>query len=148
MKYNRRGKRTAEVEPGDPLFFALLETAASLTTRLEAALKAVGLSRAKMELLHQLVRSGKPLPLTTLAKGQHCAPSNMTTLVDRLEAEGVVRRVADSSDRRSVRAGLTTKGRQAVRAGMAVVARVEQEFSGSLGAEEREGFRRILESLR
>ena len=126
----------------------LLEAAGSLTTRLEDALKAVGLSRAKMELLQQLVRAGEPLPLTALAKGQHCAPSNMTTLMDRLEADGLVRRVADSVDRRRVRAELTRKGREASRTGMAVVARVQRAFSESLDADARELLRRTLKSLR
>lgn len=144
MKHSRRARNTAGDAPADPLFFALLETAASLTVRLEDALKKVGLSRAKMELLQQLVHAGEPLPLTTLAKGQHCAPSNMTTLVDRMETDGLVRRVADPSDRRSIRAELTKKGRDQSRAGMAVVARLQREFSASLGVEEREVLLRML----
>jgi DNA-binding MarR family transcriptional regulator len=71
----------------------------------------------------------------------------MTTLMDRLEADGLVRRVADPADRRSVRAELTKGGREASRAGMAVVAGVQRDFSESLVAQERELLRRTLTSL-
>ena len=143
------GQAPTGVDGGaDPLFFALLETARALQERLEDALKAVGLSRAKMDTLDQLVRAGEPVPLRVLAEGQHCVPSNMTTLVDRLEGEGLVRRVDDPVDRRSVRAELTPVGRECAAEGMAVVARVQEEFAASLPARERDSLGRILAALR
>ena len=101
----------ALVEAGDegevpPLLILLLEVAQVEQGRLEEALKAVGLSRAKMEALHQLLRAGGPIPLRALAEGQRCVPSNMTTLVDRLEGERLVRRVQDQ-------AGLSAQARAA-----------------------------------
>lgn len=143
----------ALVEAGDegevpPLLILLLEVAQVEQGRLEEALKAVGLSRAKMEALHQLLRAGGPTSLRALAEGQRCVPSNMTTLVDRLEGEGLVRRVQDPDDRRSVRAELTPLGAERTAAGVEVLTRVQEEFASSLLPSEQAALRRILASLR
>ncbi|MQA90153.1 MAG: MarR family transcriptional regulator [Gemmatimonas sp.] len=130
-----------------PLVLMLLETAKALQDRLEEALKDVGLSRAKMEALQQLVRAGEPMPLRALAEGQRCVPSNMTTLIDRLESEGLVRRVDDPADRRSVRAELTPLGAERAAAGAEVLVRVQEEFASSLPLSEQASLRRILASL-
>ena len=115
-----------------PVLLLLLEIAQVQQNRMEEALKEVGLSRAKMEALHQLLRAGEPMPLRALAEGQRCVPSNMTTLVDRLESEGLVRRVDDPDDRRSVRAELTPLGAELAAAGAEVLAHVQEEFASSL----------------
>jgi DNA-binding MarR family transcriptional regulator len=137
-----------EVRAADPLLFSLLETASALKERLEDALAAVGLSPAKMEALDQLVRAGKPLPLRALADGQRCVPSNMTTLIDRLESEGLVRRVDDPSDRRSVRAALTPLGEERAAAGARVVAQAQDAFAERLSPVERAALAQILTALR
>ncbi|HLA64293.1 MAG TPA: MarR family transcriptional regulator, partial [Rhodothermales bacterium] len=125
----------------------LLGAAEAQRERLEEALKAVGLSRAKMEVLHQLVQAGEPLPLRVLAEGQHCVPSNMTTLVDRLEAEGLVQRVAAPDDRRSVRAALTPLGRERAAASMRVFAEVKAAFDAAVPPGERAALTRLLTAL-
>jgi DNA-binding MarR family transcriptional regulator len=50
------------------------------------------------------------MPLGALAEAQNVAPRTMTGLIDNLERDGLVRRVPDSTDRRSVRARLTRAG--------------------------------------
>ena len=76
----------------------MLDTASALHGRLEDALKAVGLSRAKMEALDELVRVSEPAPWRVLAESQRCVPSNMTTLVSRVESEGLVRGVGHPAE--------------------------------------------------
>ncbi len=137
-----------EERAADPLFVMLLETTKALQDRLEEALRTVGLSRAKMEALDQLVRAGEPKSLRALAEGQRCVPSNITTLVDRLEADGLVRRVDDPADRRSVRAELTPFGVERAMIGTEVLRRVQEEFASSLSVSERAALRGILASLR
>ncbi len=73
-------------------------------------LTTVGLSLPKFHVLDNLVRAGTALPLGELAVRNACVKSNMTALIDRLEAEGLVSRAQDPSDRRSVRAQLTATG--------------------------------------
>ena len=109
-----------ETERKDPIFFMLLEAGRTQFGRLEDALKAVGLSAAKYYVLSQLAESREPGALRDLAQEQECVPSNMTTLVDRLEADGLVRRVDDPTDRRSKRAELTDLGVARVSVGPAI----------------------------
>jgi len=56
----------------------------------------VGLSLAKLAALHQLTAAGESIQLGQLAERLACVKSNVTQLVDRLEADGLVNRTADS----------------------------------------------------
>src|SRR5689334_8920406 len=100
--------RTLTAQPTH--LMSILETAHALEDRLEKALGEAGLSSAKFSVLSELVRSQKPLALSELASRLSCVRSNMTQLVDRLEAEGLVRRVACPTDRRSINAQITEEG--------------------------------------
>ena len=126
----------------------LLEAGRAQYVRLEEALKTVGLSTAKYYVLSQLAEAEEGVPLRQLAQEQECVPSNMTTLVDRLEADGLVRRVDDPADRRSKRAELTELGREKAEAGANVVADVEAAFAESLGPTERLALEKVLSALK
>ena len=126
----------------------LLEAGRAQYGRLEEALKGVGLSAAKYYVLSQLAESREPVALRQLAQEQECVPSNMTTLVDRLEADGLVRRVDDPSDRRSKRAELTDLGAEKAAAGAKVVEEVETAFAESLGPTERLALEKVLSALK
>src|SRR3954447_21734294 len=97
--------------------FAVLHASGVLESRVEARLSEVGLSLAKLAALHQLSAAGESLPLGQLAERLSCVKSNVTQLVDRLEADGLVNRMADPNDRRSRIAVLTDSGRTAYRKG-------------------------------
>jgi DNA-binding MarR family transcriptional regulator len=142
----RRPARGARAS--DPLLFSLLEAAHALGDRLEAALKAVGLSWPKYAVLSQLARAGEPLTLRALAEEQRCVPSNITQLVDRLEGEGLVRRVDDPADRRSVRAALTPRGEARAAAGAEAVERMQAAFAASLTAADRAALGRLLAAIK
>jgi len=126
----------------------LLDAGRTQFARLEEALKAVGLSAAKYKVLSQIAKSKEPVPLRLLAEEQQCVASNVTTLVDRLETDGLVRRVDDPADRRSKRAELTELGKEKAEAGARVVAEVEAAFAESLGPTERLALAKVLGSLR
>jgi DNA-binding MarR family transcriptional regulator len=72
-----------------------------------------GLSEGRMGVLFRLYRCGD-LPLGELADDLIMTPRNVTGLVDRLERQGMVERVPDPEDRRSVRARLTPAGRETI----------------------------------
>jgi MarR family transcriptional regulator, transcriptional regulator for hemolysin len=137
-----------DTERRDPIFFMLLDAGRTQFARLEEALKGVGLSAAKYKVLSQIAKSKDPVPLRLLAEEQQCVASNVTTLVDRLEADGLVRRVDDPADRRSKRAVLTELGREKTEEGARVVAEVESDFAESLGPTERLALAKVLNSLR
>jgi DNA-binding MarR family transcriptional regulator len=109
--------------------FSLLHAAQAVGDKLESALDTVGLSMAKHSALSKLAEAGEPLTLSELAARLSCVRSNITQLVDRLEADGLVRRVDDPNDRRSVRAELTQLGREKHAAGDAELGRVQAELS-------------------
>jgi DNA-binding MarR family transcriptional regulator len=113
--------------------------------RLEAALEPLGLSLAKFGCLARLVDAGEALPLRTLADRQACVRSNITQLVDRLEAEKLVVRADDPHDRRSVRAALTSEGRARHAQALNAIRAVERELFSRLPAKRAE---ELLESLR
>lgn len=138
---------TAPEEESHPLLFRLLHTAHVLAERLEAGLRDVGLSRAKLEVLRQLVHAGEPMPLRALAEGQRCVPSNMTTLIDRLEAEGLVRRLPDPNDRRSVLAELSDQGRDRAEQGTRISRQVQDQFEASLPEAQRRALLQVLSTL-
>ena len=137
-----------ETERRDPIFFMLLDAARGQIARLEEALKVVGLSAAKYKVLSQIAKSKEPVPLRLLAEEQQCVASNVTTLVDRLEADGLVRRVDDPADRRSKRAELTDLGKEKAKEGARVVADVEKGFAESLGPTERLALAKVLSSIK
>jgi DNA-binding MarR family transcriptional regulator len=126
----------------------IVGTLAMLETRLEEALEPLGLSLAKFKALHTLVTAGEPLPLRTLAEECACVRSNITQLVDRLEAEKLVVRTDDPSDRRSIRAELTAEGRARYKAGSRTLQAAENELLGHLPEGQRETLFGLLRALR
>ena len=71
------------------------------------------LTGAQAKLLSLL--SLEPLPMRKLAQKLKCEPSNVTGIVDRLEARGLVERQPDPADRRVKVAAATEEGRRVAR---------------------------------
>lgn len=141
---------TAEPEAaaGPHWTFSVIHAAHLIEERIELALGKAGLSMAKQGALTELALAGEPLTLSQLAGRLSCVRSNMTQLVDRLEADGLVKRLDDPADRRSVKAELTAKGREKQHAGDRAVRRVQAEFAASLTARERSGLEAALGALK
>jgi DNA-binding MarR family transcriptional regulator len=121
-----------------PVSAALIEAARTLESRLEAALAPLHLSLAKFGVLRCLVHEQRPLPLSAIAQRQRCVRSNMTQLTDRLEADGLARRVDDPHDRRAVLAEPTEAGRVALAEALQVLRAEEERFLRGLSTGERE----------
>ena len=93
--------------PGCALTLLLLDAARAVEARAEGALGEIGLSLAKLGALRHLILASEPLTLSQLAERHCCGKSNVTQLVDRLESDGLVARVSDPDDRRTIRAMVT-----------------------------------------
>ena len=126
---------------------AVLHAARAVENKLEAACGRAGLSMAKFSLLTELVAAGQPLALGELAGRLSCVRSNMTQLVDRLEAEGFVRRVSCPTDRRSIKAEISEVGREKQAVAAAEVAAVNAEFAGLVQPEDHVAFERLARAL-
>jgi len=126
---------------------SLLRAARAVERRLEVTLETAGLSPPKYGALKQLAEAGEPLALSALAERLTCVRSNITQLVDRLEADGLVRRVEDPKDRRSVRAALTPLGRERQAAGAERVAELQGEVAEALSELDSGALERALARL-
>src|SRR6476469_3726668 len=127
--------------------FAVLHAANSLESRVESRLAEVGLSLPKLAALHQLSQAGDSLPLGQLAERLSCVKSNVTQLVDRLEADGLVSRTGDPNDRRSRLAVLTEAGRIAYAKGSEIQTQAERELFGVLTQDESDKLHELLGKL-
>ena len=126
----------------------LLDAARAVEARAEGALAKTGLSLAKLGALRHLVLAAEPLTLSQLAERHCCGKSNVTQLVDRLEADGFVARVADPEDRRTIRATVTSSGRAAYERASALLAGHEHALDQRLGSAPRAELARQLRALR
>ncbi|MEU6367096.1 MarR family transcriptional regulator [Streptomyces sp. NPDC046931] len=101
----------------DPLTLEVVELIGSVVARYheeyEEAAGEHALTGAQARLLSLL--SLEPLPMRRLAQKLKCEPSNVTGIVDRLEARGLVERRPDPADRRVKVAAATDEGRRLAR---------------------------------
>ena len=87
----------------------LVELLLSQRTHLPTLAAALELSPTQCHVLH-LMQPGEPIPMKQLAETLACDASNVTGLVDRLEARGLVRRLPGRTDRRVKELELTVTG--------------------------------------
>ena len=127
--------------------FAVLHASSVLEGRVESRLAVINLSLAKLAALGHLSRAGDSLPLGQLAERLACVKSNVTQLVDRLEADGLVTRSHDPADRRSRLAVLTDKGRHACAVGDDIQHRTERELFSALSPDESMQLGQLLAKL-
>jgi DNA-binding MarR family transcriptional regulator len=118
------------------------------------SLAGVGLKTWQYDVLSALRRQGPPyeLPVTELARASLLTSGAMTTRIDHLEAQGLVRRQRDPLDRRGVRVGLTPQGCDLVDAAIHARFMAAEKSVKGLDAQERlaveAGLRKLLLSLR
>jgi len=133
---------------GCALTLLLLDAARAVEARVERALADEGLSLAKLGALRHLALAKEALTLTQLAERHCCGRSNVTALIDRLEADGYVERIVDPNDRRTVRATLTEAGRSAYARASAILAEYERSIDERLGQAPRAELARGLQTMR
>jgi MarR family transcriptional regulator, organic hydroperoxide resistance regulator len=108
-----RGARLAgSVSVADHAWALLLQVGFELVAAQFAATVAeLDLAPAQARALHELERD-RPISMRELAERLKSDPSNLTGLIDRLEARGLVARQPDPTDRRIKGLALTTAGAQ------------------------------------
>lgn len=104
----------------------------------------LGLSVAQMDVMRRLMANG-PTPMSRLADLLHCEASNLTGLVDKLEARQLVERQADPSDRRVRVLALTEDGEKLTHEAWFAVARLCPCMQ--LSAEERDQLTRLISKV-
>lgn len=137
-----------DTKRGCALTLLLLDAARAIEARAECVLAEEGLSLAKLGALRHLVLAAEPLTLSQLAERHCCGKSNVTQLVDRLEADGYVVRASDPEDRRTVRAAVTPAGRAVYERASAQLGDFERTLDDRLGDARRAELRASLKALR
>lgn len=104
-----------EAAPGMAALTSVMRVQQILLARSEAVLKPLGLTFARYELLRLLAFTRKgALPLGKIGGRLQVHPASVTNAVDRLEAQGLVRREPHPDDKRMILARLTPAGRRLV----------------------------------
>lgn len=132
----------------DPLTVEVIELIGEVVARFhddyDTAAAAHSLTGAQAGLLTLLTR--EPLPMRKIAERLKCEPSNVTGIVDRLEARGLVERRPAPADRRVKLAAVTPEGRQVARE-LRETLRFAHEPFAELSATERVLLRGLLRRM-
>jgi len=101
-----------------------------------AALNSLGLSFAQAHALRML-DPNEPMPMSALAERLFCDASNVTGIVDRLEARGLVERRAYEGDRRVKALTLTQAGAEVRDRALAVMSEPPAAIAALPAADQR-----------
>lgn len=120
------------------------------TQLLDERLMAVALSSPQLWTLKSIVSADRDETLVTvtcLADVMHTTKSNVTAMVDRLIAEGLVTRSQSSEDRRTVVIALTEEGQRRYAAGLEVIRAFHTELANRFTPEEQQLLKCIADKL-
>ncbi|MDG1878126.1 MAG: MarR family transcriptional regulator [Acidimicrobiales bacterium] len=119
-----------------------------LTGRIDAALAPVSLNFSRFEVLALLsfTKEGR-LPLGKVGDRLQVHPASVTNTVNRLEADGYVRREPHPTDRRTTFAVLTAAGRRRAERGAAALADIDFGVAG-MGGRSRAATNKAIHELR
>jgi MarR family 2-MHQ and catechol resistance regulon transcriptional repressor len=100
-----------DLQPAIDAYVQLRRTADAVARYVEAELGEWRMTAAQYGVLLHLMK-GEPLSLTDLSGLIFRSNSTLTSLIDRMERDGLVARVAHVNDRRVTTVALTQKGRE------------------------------------
>jgi len=137
-------------EPARPMaaVTSIMRAQQVLMARLNDLLRPLGLTFPRYEALMLLsfTRTGA-LPLGKIGERLQVHRTSVTNIVDKLEADGLVRRVPHENDRRATLAAITDEGRET--AARATAALNEAAFGiDALCGDEQEAVTALLRALR
>jgi DNA-binding MarR family transcriptional regulator len=102
----------------------------------------------QFDVLNQLERERNGLTFVELSRRLLVTAGNLTGIVDRLHAEGLVRRAVHPADRRAFRLTLTAKGRRLVRRAQGRHHRALTALLAGVPDRDLRTLRRLLDRLR
>ena len=122
--------------PSLEAFSALVLAAKLMHRAIDSWADQFGLSGIRMGVLFMLRHQPEGVPLGVMAARLHVSPRNVTGLVDNLERHGLVVRVPDPADRRSILARLTDAGRERIDAMWERAVRLQRDVLDGFSREE------------
>jgi len=122
------------------------EAFSRLVRRLRALDLPYGLTRERLSTL-STVAAHEPISVSALAKAEVVSLSTMSRMVTRLEAEGLVERQEDESDRRGVLISTTAKGRVTAQHATQQSVSDLKDVLGALNEEQLAAIRALLSTV-
>lgn len=101
---------------------------------------------AEGHLLSYLMPYG-PCPVSELVRVFGLKHSTMTSILDRLEEQGLIERTANPDDGRSLLVGLTKKGQKASARVDALVKELESSIDSRVTRADLAGFQKVMEAV-
>jgi DNA-binding MarR family transcriptional regulator len=105
------GVETNDADPRREAWQLVGRLLAEFKSRMGETVREFGLAPMQVGALLHLDPDGPPVPMSRLAEILHCDNSNVTGIVDRLEAAGLVERRPFEGDRRVKAVALTGRGK-------------------------------------
>jgi len=149
----RRQQWAREMPDLDTVGMAVLGRARLITLNARPEIETVfarfGPDSGEFDVLFTLLRSGPPYRLrpTELFQSLMITSGGLTGRLSRLEKAGLVERLPDAADGRSLPVGLTAAGLEMARAAIIEDMRVEAELLACLSATERKTLAGLLRKL-
>jgi DNA-binding MarR family transcriptional regulator len=127
----------------------VLHVARLMGERIAAQAAQHGLQVGEGDVLFTLFRAGPPhrLSPTALADSTLVTTGTMTNRLDKLERRGLVKRIPNPEDRRSLVVELTEAGRELVEVGVVEHVENEREMLSALSDRERQQLARLMRKL-
>lgn len=110
-------------------------------------LRLVGQSSARMEALAAIMNSPWPSSQIDIAKRLRIEGPTMTRMLDTLEADGLVERIADPSDRRSKHLRLTAAGEAVLEEVFGIVDELRERLIAGIEPEQIDALNSVLITL-
>jgi DNA-binding MarR family transcriptional regulator len=137
-----------EAASGVAVFTAILRSYQLLVDRVNDVMRSFDLTFARYEILQWLATDpDSARTLSWISKTLRIPPATVTNLIDRLEADGLVRRVPHPSDARTTLAVITARGRKLATTATAALNREVYEQVG-LSEQKRARLLDLLGELR
>jgi DNA-binding MarR family transcriptional regulator len=140
------GDDAIEINENELLWGRLFLAAKVVERAREIELSRVNVSLIQAMVLYALKLSPEPLTPTRLARMLCREPHSMSALIDRMEAQGLVKKKHDLSRKNLVRVVMTPEGEQAFRRQRSV--NVVANLTSTLTSEEREMLGICVDKLR
>jgi DNA-binding MarR family transcriptional regulator len=125
---------------------AFLTVAHGLKRTINARVQHQGLSMARLRVLYQLTTTST-IRMGELSACVDVAPRTMTSTVEAMERDGLVRRRPDPSDRRATIVSITADGRRSFHEGQRQQASAIADVFESLDLDQRSALKDVLDSL-
>ncbi|MDX2140007.1 MAG: MarR family transcriptional regulator [Chloroflexota bacterium] len=121
-------------QPG--LVQLLISAGRTMTTLLDERLQPLELSAAKFFTLYILAEAQQEMAFSVLAQALGTGKSNVTPLIDRLEKDGMVRRIRSEDDRRVIYIRITAQGTERLQQAQAAFTDITDSLKGEFTLDE------------